>query len=62
MRKPYLDHLSTAEDLETTCEAVRAGFIALALEKNRRATPFVQQARDLKAAASRAGAPMELLE
>lgn len=35
----------------------RAGFVALALEKNRRATPFVEQARSLKAAASQAKTP-----
>jgi hypothetical protein len=52
MRKPYLQHLKSSQDLETTYEAVRAGFVALALEKNRRATPFVAQARALKAAAA----------
>jgi hypothetical protein len=39
MSKPYLVHLKSAADLKTTNEAVRAGFAALALEKNRRATP-----------------------
>jgi len=48
MSKPYLFHLKSAADLETTNEAVRAGFAALALEKNRRATPYVEQARALK--------------
>jgi hypothetical protein len=59
--RPYLLHLTSSADLETTYEAIRAGFIALALEKNRRATPFVAQARALKAAASAAKAPAELL-
>jgi hypothetical protein len=45
MAKPYRLHLKSSKDLETTYEAVRAGFVALALEKNRRATPFVAQAR-----------------
>jgi len=43
--KAYLRHLKSSKDLETTYEAIRAGFVALALEKNRRATPFVAQAR-----------------
>jgi hypothetical protein len=61
MAKPYLLHLKSSKSLETTYEAVRAGFVALALEKNRRATPFVAQARALKAAASKAKAPSALL-
>jgi len=59
--KPYLEHLHSSADLETSYEAIRAGFVALALEKNRRATPFVAQARALKAAASRARTPSDLL-
>lgn len=59
--KPYLRHLKSAQDLETTYEAVRAGFVALALEKNRRATPFVAQARALKVAAARAKTPADLV-
>lgn len=60
-QKPYLHHLTSSEDLVTTYEAVRAGFVALALEKNRRATPLVAQARALKAYASRAKTPAGLL-
>lgn len=59
--KPYLRHLTASDDLVTPYEAVRAGFVALALEKNRRATPFVAQARALKAAASKAQTPAELI-
>ncbi len=59
--KSYLQHLKTYEDLITSYEAVRAGFVALALEKNRRATPFVEQARALKVIASTAKSPSELL-
>ncbi len=62
MKKPYLQHLESSKDLETTYEAIRAGFVALALEKNRRATPFVALARTLKAAASRASSPADLLK
>jgi len=62
MPKPYREHLCSAKDLETTYEAVRAGFVALALEKNRRATPYVAEARALKSAASKAKVPIELLK
>jgi hypothetical protein len=61
MAKPYYRHLKSSKSLETTYEAVRAGFVALALEKNRRATPFVAQARALKVAASKAKSPADLL-
>jgi hypothetical protein len=60
--RSYLQHLETYEDLITSYEAVRAGFVALALEKNRRATPFVEQARALKVIASTAKKPSELLK
>ncbi len=62
MPKPYRQHLRSSKNLETTYEAVRAGFVALALEKNRRATPFVAQARALKAAAGNARTPVDLLK
>ncbi len=60
--KPYFKHLKTYEDLITGYEAVRAGFVALALEKNRRATPFVEQARALKIIALTANKPSELIK
>ena len=62
MPKSYQQHLKSGKSLETTYEAVRAGFVALALEKNRRSTPFVAQARALKAAASKAKTPAELMK
>ncbi|MGA2876672.1 MAG: AvaI/BsoBI family type II restriction endonuclease [Nitrososphaerales archaeon] len=62
MPRRFREHLSSFEDLTTSYAAVRAGFVALALEKNRRATPFVEEARALKAAASRAKVPNELLK
>jgi hypothetical protein len=62
MPQTYLTHLKSAAELETTYEAVRAGFVALALEKNRRATPYVAQARALQAAASQARRPGDLLQ
>lgn len=59
--RPYLQHLTSSNDLVTPYEAVRAGFVALALEKNRRATPFVAQARALKVSAAKAKTPAELV-
>ena len=58
--KPYLQHLKSKKDLVTTYEAVRAGFVALALEKNRRATPFVAEARALKVEATKAKTAKDL--
>lgn len=59
---PFKNHLKSYEDLITPYEETRAGFIALALEKNRTATPFVEEAKALKVFASRAKTPKELLE
>jgi type II restriction enzyme len=59
---PYTLHLKSSKDLETTYEAVRAGFVALALERNRRATPFVAEARAFKALASMAETPRDLVK
>lgn len=58
--RPYLSHLRSADDLVTTYEATRAGFVALALEKNRRATPYVAEARALQHAASAVKDPAAL--
>ena len=58
----YLRHLSTSTDLITLPEEIRAGFVALALEKSRQATPFVEQARALKVSAMSAEHPNNLLE
>lgn len=57
----YHDHLKSSDDLVTTYEAIRAGFVALALEKNRRATPYVAEARALREAVLRARTPSDLL-
>ncbi|UJS16210.1 MAG: type II restriction endonuclease [Candidatus Jettenia sp.] len=61
MRRSNLPHLKSSKDLETTYEAVRAGFVAQALEKNRQATPYIEEARALKVAASTAKTPSDLL-
>ena len=59
--KPHLQHLTSSRSLVTTYEETRAGFVALALERNRRATPFIEEARSLKAAASQAIDPTSLI-
>lgn len=59
--RPYRNHLRSSDDLVTSYEATRAGFVALALEKNRRSTPYVAEARALQEAASRANTPTDLL-
>lgn len=54
--------ITSAGDLVTPREQTRAGFIAMALEKNYIAVPYVQEAKALKALASRVSNPTELLE
>lgn len=54
--------ISCAQDLITTREQTRAGFIEAALEKNRKALPYIEEAKTLKLYASRASKPMDLLE
>ena len=58
----YKEHLKSESDLQTSYAAYRAGFVSLALERNRRATPFVDEARKLKTAAAEATTPPELLQ
>lgn len=53
--------LHSYNDLVTTREQTRAGFISFALEKNRRSTPYIEEARSLKELASRAREPEDLL-
>jgi len=60
--KPFLQHISNSKDLVTPYEQTRAGFISLALERNRKATPTVIEARNLNTLASKADNPMDLLE
>jgi len=57
----YNDHLTSYKSLITPYEEIRAGFIALALEKNRKATPYIEEAKVLKAIAKRAKKPRDLL-
>lgn len=58
----YIQHLSCSADLITPNEEIRSGFVTLALERNRQATPFVEQARALKVFAMQAKTPAELLQ
>lgn len=57
----YQNHLRSADDLVTPYEETRARFIKLALEKNRQATPYVEEAKALKVAASKAPSPAALI-
>ncbi len=54
--------ISNSSDLVTPYEKTRTGFIALAIERNRRATPFIDQARVLKSIASQALSPNALID
>ena len=49
-------------DLVTSREQTRAGFISFALEKNRRSTPIIENAKSLKELASKASQPKDLLK
>ena len=40
--------ITSAEDLITSPEQTRAGFVEAALEKNRKAQPLIDKARSLK--------------
>ena len=60
--KSYREHLTSSKSLVTPYEETRAGFIALALEKNRKASPFVEEAKALKVLASKATKPKDLLK
>lgn len=49
------------EDLITSRDETRAGFIQFALEKNRRSTPYIEDAKIFKFFASKANSPEDLL-
>ncbi|MFI5252897.1 MAG: AvaI/BsoBI family type II restriction endonuclease [Bacteroidota bacterium] len=53
--------ITSSSDLITSREDTRAGFIALALEKNYLALPYIKEARALKSMASRVSKPIDLL-
>ena len=54
-------YITKANDLVTSRDETRAGFIAFALEKNRKAAPYIEQAKSLKVIASRAKTPKDLI-
>ncbi|MDR1925759.1 MAG: type II restriction endonuclease [Planctomycetaceae bacterium] len=61
MAKKIISYIKSAADLITPHEATRAGFVAMALEKNFLASPFVEQAKILKVLASQASVAKDLL-
>ncbi len=54
--------IKSAEDLVTSREETRAGFIAMALEKNYIAVPYIEEAKALKVLASQVKQPIDLLK
>lgn len=54
--------IRSADDLVTSREKTRAGFISLALEKNYLAVPYVEEAKALKALAGKVSKPKDLLQ
>ena len=58
---PDKNHLKTYQSLITPYEETRAGFITLALEKGKKAAPFVEEAKTLKALAQKVVHPKDLL-
>jgi type II restriction enzyme len=55
-------HIKKPEDLVTSYNETRAGFIAIALEKNRRATPYIEEARVLQHRIKKVLSPDKLLD
>ncbi|MBI4645858.1 MAG: restriction endonuclease [Bacteroidia bacterium] len=54
--------LKTADNLVTSREKTRAGFIAMALEKNYIAVPYIEEAKALKSLANQVKKPKDLLQ
>ena len=54
--------IKSPQDLVTSREQTRAGFIAFALEKNRRSTPIIENAKSFKVLASKAKTAKDLLK
>jgi type II restriction enzyme len=54
--------IKSADDLITSRQETRAGFIAMALEKNYIAIPYIEEAKALKALASQVKNPKDLLQ
>ena len=60
--KPYRLHLHSSQDLVTSREAIRAGFIQMVTQKNIRSSPITAEARTLYVLSSKAKTPQELLD
>jgi len=56
------DHIKNPNDLITSLEETKAGFVSFALEKNNRSTPYIESAKVLKCFASKAKKPLDLLD
>ena len=54
-------YITKSDDLVTSREETRAGFIAFALEKNRKSAPYIVQAKSLSVLAARASSPRDLI-
>jgi hypothetical protein len=61
IKMPYTEHITKWEDLVTTPEETRKGFIAIAYEKNIKGTPFIEEAKSLKILAAKAKKPHDIL-
>jgi len=62
MAKTIKQNPLTVEELITPRQETRAGFVAMALEKNSMATVYVEEARALKVIAGSASKPSDLLD
>lgn len=60
-KKIVMTSLTSAADLITSRDQVRTGFIAMALEKNYLATPYIEEAKALKVIAKKVKSPKDLL-
>ncbi len=58
----FKEHIDSPKSLITTYEQTRAGFVSLALEKNRKASPYVEEAKALKALTQKIKNPSQLIE
>lgn len=55
-------YISSAEDIVTSREDTRSGFISMALEKNYLAVPYIEEAKALKTIASKVSTPKDLID
>lgn len=61
MTRENCEHISGYQSLITPYEQTRAGFLKMALEKNKMAVPFIDEARTLKELALKAEKPEDLV-